>query len=174
MASSLTRKRVCSLQCNHSLVRLLTPNNHTLPPHLRLYSLFVSSYNSQGLRWKYSNPPPHGDPFTLLCKTYIYISTAGGFIGISLPYNTLERCNQFNYPSCSSQFEAMGQNSTPPSPVQTFWHPGTSLPYCRRWTNLSWVLWPGFDNGSLFSNLNLHSNKHLVSNIPSTLNISHL
>jgi hypothetical protein len=59
-ASSLTRKRVCSLQCNHSLVRLLTPNNHTLPSHLRLCSLFVVSYDSRGLRWRYSNPPPHG------------------------------------------------------------------------------------------------------------------
>jgi hypothetical protein len=56
---SLTRKRVCSLQCNHSLVRLLTPNNHTLPSHLRLCSLFVASYDSQVLRWRYSNPPPH-------------------------------------------------------------------------------------------------------------------
>jgi hypothetical protein len=36
-ASSLTRKRVCSLQCNHPLVRSVTPNNHTLPPHLRLF-----------------------------------------------------------------------------------------------------------------------------------------
>jgi hypothetical protein len=61
-ASSLTRKRVCSLQCNHSLVRAVTPNNYTLPPHLRLCSLFVASYDSQGLRWKYSNPPPHGVP----------------------------------------------------------------------------------------------------------------
>jgi hypothetical protein len=59
-APSLTRKRVSSLQCNHSLVRLLTPNNYTLPSHLRLCSLFVASYDSQGLRWRYSNPPPHG------------------------------------------------------------------------------------------------------------------
>jgi hypothetical protein len=58
-APSLTRKRICSLECNHSLVRSLTPN-HNLPPHLRLCSLFVASYDSQGLRWKYSNPPPHG------------------------------------------------------------------------------------------------------------------
>jgi hypothetical protein len=36
-APSLTRKLICSLQCNHSLVRLLTPNNHTLPSHLRLF-----------------------------------------------------------------------------------------------------------------------------------------
>jgi hypothetical protein len=54
-APSLTRKRVCSSQCCHSLVSLLTPNNHNLPSHLRL-----ASYDSQGLRWKYSNPPPHG------------------------------------------------------------------------------------------------------------------
>jgi hypothetical protein len=59
-APSLTRKRVCSLQCNHSIVRLLTPNNHTSPSHLRLCSLFVASYDSQRLRWRYSNPPPHG------------------------------------------------------------------------------------------------------------------
>jgi hypothetical protein len=36
-AFSLTRKRVCSLQCLHSLVRQLTTNNHTLPSHLRLF-----------------------------------------------------------------------------------------------------------------------------------------
>jgi hypothetical protein len=65
-AFSLTRKRVCSLQCNHSLVRLLTPNNHILPSHLRLRSLFIASYDSQGLRWKYSNPPPHGRIFFAL------------------------------------------------------------------------------------------------------------
>jgi hypothetical protein len=58
-APSLTRKQVCSLQCSHSLVRSLTPN-HTLLSHLRLCSLFVASYDSQGLRWRYSNPPPHG------------------------------------------------------------------------------------------------------------------
>jgi hypothetical protein len=26
-------------------------HNHTLPSHLKLYSLFVASYDSQGLRW---------------------------------------------------------------------------------------------------------------------------
>jgi hypothetical protein len=67
-ASSLTRKRVCSLQCNHSLVRSLKTNNHTLPSHLTLCSLFVASYDSQGLRWKHSNPPPHGDVFVLWLK----------------------------------------------------------------------------------------------------------
>jgi hypothetical protein len=54
-APSLTRKR-----CSHSPVRLLAPNNHTLPSHLRLCSLSVAYYDSQGLRWKYSIPPPHG------------------------------------------------------------------------------------------------------------------
>jgi hypothetical protein len=58
-APSLTRERVCSLQCNHSLVRAVTPNNHTVPSHLRLCSLSAASYGSQGLRWKYCNPPPH-------------------------------------------------------------------------------------------------------------------
>jgi hypothetical protein len=62
-ASSLTRGRVCSLQCNHSLVRAVTPNNHNLPSHLRLCPLYVASYDSQGLRWRYSNPPPHGVGF---------------------------------------------------------------------------------------------------------------
>jgi hypothetical protein len=50
----------CNLQCNRWLVRSLRTNNHTLPSHLRLCSLFIASYDSQGLRWRYSNPPPHG------------------------------------------------------------------------------------------------------------------
>jgi hypothetical protein len=58
--------RVCNLQCNRWLVRSLRTNNHTLPSHLWLCSLFVASYNSQGLRWRYSNPPPHG-VFVPLC-----------------------------------------------------------------------------------------------------------
>jgi hypothetical protein len=75
-ASSQTRKRVCNLQCNHSQsvrtsqeihfvsatdpTQSLRTNNHTLPSHLRLCSVSVASYDSQGLRWRYSNPPPHG------------------------------------------------------------------------------------------------------------------
>jgi hypothetical protein len=36
--------------------------NHTLLSHLRLLgSLSVACYDSQGLRWKYSYPPPHGE-----------------------------------------------------------------------------------------------------------------
>jgi hypothetical protein len=36
-------------------------HNRTLLFHLRLLSsLFVASYDSQGLRWKYSNPPANG------------------------------------------------------------------------------------------------------------------
>jgi hypothetical protein len=39
--------------------------NHILPSQLRLLSyLFVASYESQGLRWRFSNPPPHGDDNT--------------------------------------------------------------------------------------------------------------
>jgi hypothetical protein len=59
-APSLTWGRDCNLQCNRWLLRSLRTNNHTLPSHLRLCSLFVTSYDSQGLRWRYSNPPPHG------------------------------------------------------------------------------------------------------------------
>jgi hypothetical protein len=70
-AFSLTRKRVCSLQCLHSLVRPLTTNNHTLQSHLRLCSLSVASYDSQGLRWRYSNPPPHGSLKTKFLLSHI-------------------------------------------------------------------------------------------------------
>jgi hypothetical protein len=72
MASSLTRKWVCRLQCLHSLVRSLTTNDHTLPSHLRLCSLSVASYGSQRLRWKYSNPPPHGELtfISIMCCIY--------------------------------------------------------------------------------------------------------
>jgi hypothetical protein len=59
-ALSLTRGRVCNFQCNRWLVRSLRTNNHTLLSRLRLCSLFVASYNLQGLRWRYSNPSPHG------------------------------------------------------------------------------------------------------------------
>jgi hypothetical protein len=59
MASSLTRGRIYSLQCLHSLFRPLTTSNHILLSHPRMFSLPVASYDSQGLRWRYSNPPPH-------------------------------------------------------------------------------------------------------------------
>jgi hypothetical protein len=61
-APSLTRGRVCNLQYNRWVVRSQRTNNHTLPLHLRLCSLFVASYDSLGLRWRYCNPPPHGVP----------------------------------------------------------------------------------------------------------------
>jgi hypothetical protein len=51
---------ICSAICQWSESR--RPHNHTLLSHLRLLgSLSVASYDSQGLRWKYSYPPPHGD-----------------------------------------------------------------------------------------------------------------
>jgi hypothetical protein len=61
-APSLTRGRICNLQCNSWPVRSLRTNNHILPSHLRQCSLLVASYVSQGLRWRYSNPSPHGLP----------------------------------------------------------------------------------------------------------------
>jgi hypothetical protein len=69
-ASSLTRKRVCSLQCNLSLVpiTMLTVSSET-----------VFSYDSQGLRWKYSNPPPHG--VRNVCQSHI--ATDGQSVSMS-------------------------------------------------------------------------------------------
>jgi hypothetical protein len=61
-ALSLTRGRFWNLRCNRWLVRSLRTNDHTLPSHLRLCSPFVACYDSQGLRWRYSNLPPHGSP----------------------------------------------------------------------------------------------------------------
>jgi hypothetical protein len=58
---SLRRGQICNLQYDRSLVRSLRTNNHNSPSHLRLCSLYVASYEPQGLRWKYSNPPPHED-----------------------------------------------------------------------------------------------------------------
>jgi hypothetical protein len=51
---------ICSAICHWS--ETLRTHNHTLLSHLRLLaSLSVASYDSQGLRWKYSYPPPHGE-----------------------------------------------------------------------------------------------------------------
>jgi hypothetical protein len=89
---SLRRGRVCSLQCNRRLVRSLTTNNHTLESHLRLCSLFVASYDSQGLRWKNSNPPPHGEESekwsSVICRVVVcwwwrvgtYVRAANAFL----------------------------------------------------------------------------------------------
>jgi hypothetical protein len=47
-------------------------DSYTLLSHLRLLgSLSIASYDSQGLRWKYSYPPPHGDRVILTVATYI-------------------------------------------------------------------------------------------------------
>jgi hypothetical protein len=51
---------ICSAICQWPESRRM--HNHTLLFHLRLLaSLSVTSYNSQGLRWKYSYPLPRGD-----------------------------------------------------------------------------------------------------------------
>jgi hypothetical protein len=50
---------ICSAVCQWSESR--RTRNHTLLSRLRLLgSLSVASYDSQGLRWRYSYPPPHG------------------------------------------------------------------------------------------------------------------
>jgi hypothetical protein len=94
-ASSLTRKRVCSLQCNHSLVRAGTPNNHTLPSHLRLCSLFVASYDSQGLRWRYSNPPPF---YYIIYRNSVCTSQESHYVSATQPTRSL-RTNNHTLPS---------------------------------------------------------------------------
>jgi hypothetical protein len=67
VALSLTRGRICNLlyNCFWPLPEQVTlgskscrTHGHILLSHLRQCSLFVASYDSQGLRWRYSNPPP--------------------------------------------------------------------------------------------------------------------
>jgi hypothetical protein len=54
------RSVIYSANCQWSGSR--RTHNHTLLSNLRLLgSLSVASYDSQGLRWMYSYPPPHGD-----------------------------------------------------------------------------------------------------------------
>jgi hypothetical protein len=48
-------------------------SNHILPSHPRLCSLSVASYDSQGLRWKYSNPPPRGVVFPVRYELNLYM-----------------------------------------------------------------------------------------------------
>jgi hypothetical protein len=57
---ALTIGRFCSfVVCQWS--ESWRTHKHIILSQLRLLnSLFVASYDSQGLRWKYSNPPPHG------------------------------------------------------------------------------------------------------------------
>jgi hypothetical protein len=51
---------ICSAICRWLESR--RTHNHRLLSHLRLLgSLSVASYDSRGLRWKYSYPPPHGN-----------------------------------------------------------------------------------------------------------------
>jgi hypothetical protein len=60
-------------------------HNHTLLSHLRLLgSLPVASYDSQGLRWKYSCPPPHGGVlFTLLISFWLSHQTRASRVVLS-------------------------------------------------------------------------------------------
>jgi hypothetical protein len=63
---------ICSAICQWS--ESLRTHNHTLLSRLRLLaSLSVASYGSQGLRWKYSYPPPHGVMLKTLHEYKLYI-----------------------------------------------------------------------------------------------------
>jgi hypothetical protein len=72
---------ICSAICRWSESQ--RTHNRTLLSQLRLAdSLSVASYDSQGLRWKYSYPPPHGDILLNegnLCKS--------GYAGCSVTLN---------------------------------------------------------------------------------------
>jgi hypothetical protein len=62
---------ICRAICQWSESR--RTHNHTLLSHLRLLgSLSVASYDSEGFRWKYSNPPPHGEGMSVLKKSKPY------------------------------------------------------------------------------------------------------
>jgi hypothetical protein len=66
-------------------------NNHTLPSHQRLCSLFVAPYDSQGLRWRYSNPPPHGVlPFEVEVNLQPTVSQPV-YLGIRRPSGTRDQ-----------------------------------------------------------------------------------
>jgi hypothetical protein len=73
-APSLTRERVCSLQCNHSLVRAVTPNNHTLPSHLRLCSLTARRDCDGSILTR-----PHTGKYA-----YVYLNTVTGAIAFKI------------------------------------------------------------------------------------------
>jgi hypothetical protein len=52
----------------------ISPRNRVAQLYPRaLGSLSVASYDSQGLRWRYSNPPPHGEEWDLSTISYIVI-----------------------------------------------------------------------------------------------------
>jgi hypothetical protein len=69
------RSVICSATCQWSESQ--RTRNHTLLSHLRLLgSLYVGSYDSQGLRWKNSYPPPHGGPNFVTDVDHQYMCTA--------------------------------------------------------------------------------------------------
>jgi hypothetical protein len=76
---------ICSAICQWS--ESWRTHNHTLLSHLRLLgSLSVASYDSQGLQWKYSYPPPHGE--------YSYVQTCMSISKPCLCCTCLPSCPQ--------------------------------------------------------------------------------
>jgi hypothetical protein len=66
-------------------------SNHIFPSHPGVCSLSVASYESQGLRWKYCNPPPHGDAFWS-CSSSCGRQSVDQFVWVSgLPLGPLTR-----------------------------------------------------------------------------------
>jgi hypothetical protein len=98
-APSLTRGRVCNLQCNRCLVRSLWTNNHILPSHLRLCSLFVAPYDSQGLQCSYSNPSARGT-VRRMSVILLYIQAVTGVTGSELCPEAGYSVRIFRCPQC--------------------------------------------------------------------------
>jgi hypothetical protein len=99
-APSLRRGQICNLQCNRWLVRSLKTSNHTLPSHLRLCSLFVASYDSQGLRWWYSNQLLQG-----YSKQYIWFQFVPHRKHNTSPFYILTRLHTGSLCYCCGIFE---------------------------------------------------------------------
>jgi hypothetical protein len=75
---------ICSVICQWSESQ--KTHNRTLLSHMRLLgSLSVASYDSQGLRRKYSSPPPHG--YSEYCRlSYIlYTSQEAHYVSATNP-----------------------------------------------------------------------------------------
>jgi hypothetical protein len=76
---SLTRGWVCNLKCSQSLVQVTQNPNTYLTFSFETAqlcpwafgSLSVTSHNSQGLWWRYSSPPPHGDTSNHQSQSYV-------------------------------------------------------------------------------------------------------
>jgi hypothetical protein len=104
------------LQCNRWLVRSLRTNNHTLPSHLRLHSLFITSYDSQGLRWRYFKPSP---PKLTWPKCTMPVTSHYSAINVAQGHVNWTELNWTNWIVMGSQFLHLGSMGSFRSAVGT-------------------------------------------------------